>query len=280
MQLIRELTEADIASVDPILISAYQGGSRQSEMVRNLKIKPAEWLLLLKDDRLAGMVGAILYDHFAYIGLMAVHADFQRQGLGRLLMETIIHKVQEEYGVACLLDASPMGAPLYLQLGFKDLNLAHHFDLVHKPANLPGDPQVTPLSQNDLGELAAYDAPLFGANRQNLLEIFFKDLHGRAFIRRDPQGQITGYLFAQEKRIGPSAANSAQDMSALLSAALQLKYEIPPAIIIPAPNQDGINLVQSMGFELKRSLRHQQLGRLPKPRNLHHIFAQASFLLG
>src|SRR3954464_12515649 len=55
----------------------------------------------------------------AWIGMVLVHPDFRRRGIGRFLMEHCLAHLLRR-GVQCVkLDASEFGEPLYHELGFE-----------------------------------------------------------------------------------------------------------------------------------------------------------------
>ena len=83
---IRNLSAADIPAADKIVMSAFgQSESRLDEMRRYLEIQPDGWFVAEQAGLLLGMVGAVDYGAFAYIGLMVVWPEFQGRGIGRLL---------------------------------------------------------------------------------------------------------------------------------------------------------------------------------------------------
>ena len=52
------------------------------------------------------------------LGLLCVHPDFQRQGVGKELMQWGVRQASD-LGLTVHLEASPEGLPLYRSLGFK-----------------------------------------------------------------------------------------------------------------------------------------------------------------
>ena len=67
----------------------------------------------------AGTATTIRYgDRFGWIGMVLVHPDHRRLGLGTRLLKQAIARLQE-CGVRCTkLDATPMGRTVYVPLGF------------------------------------------------------------------------------------------------------------------------------------------------------------------
>ena len=92
---------------------------------------PADWLRLLTREprgcfkataagRLLGTVTTIVYGtELAWIGMMLVHPDARRQGIGTQLMRHAIDSLLAQGVKSIALDATPAGRPLYEQLWFK-----------------------------------------------------------------------------------------------------------------------------------------------------------------
>src|SRR5260370_26753763 len=113
------LTTADYVAVDPLLTAAYaRSSSMLDDLDRYRQRQPDGWLLARLDGIPAGMGGAIAYGATARIGLMAVHPDAQRRGIGRAIMEHLLEWATGRGAPPVLLDASPAGVPLYARLGF------------------------------------------------------------------------------------------------------------------------------------------------------------------
>src|SRR5260370_27010239 len=88
-----------------------------------------------------GWAGAIAYGATARIGLMAVHPDVQRPGIGRAIMEHLLEWATGRGATTVLLDASPAGVPLYARLGFVTHDHARAYRSSHPaaPAGLQAD---------------------------------------------------------------------------------------------------------------------------------------------
>ena len=85
---IRALTFADIPDADRILCAAFRTkDSRATELHRYLTLQSDGWFAAEIENKLVGTVGAVVYDTFAYLGLMAVDPSVQRQGIARQLMQ-------------------------------------------------------------------------------------------------------------------------------------------------------------------------------------------------
>lgn len=278
---IRNLTAADLEDIDPILMTAYgRPFSFKSELQLYLALQPDGWLIVECDGVAVGMVGAVDYGALAYIGLLCVHPDYQRRRIGQALMERILVWLDDRGCPHAVMNATEAGAPLYTKLGFveqeKSLVLQQETAVQH----LSSCELVSKLRSTDLIALAAFDTPLFGADRHAVFAAFLKELPERAFIARDPTGQIIGYLFAQPQRLGPWAATTLKAAEALLVKVLQLSFDNTPFVLVPGSNQTASDLLKRYGFIEKRSLSHMHRGRSTVPGQRIMLYGMANFALG
>jgi predicted N-acetyltransferase YhbS len=277
---IRPFTDADFEAADEILKLAFGGTvSRIHDLRLYCQMQPDGWFLAAQEERPVGMVGAINYGTFAYIGLMAVRPDVQRQGIGISLMQFLLAKLDGQKVPLVLLDASKAGRPLYEKLGFvpHDESLAFQRD---NTTALKRPSQVQLMSVQDLDELAEWDATVFGANRHMVLQALLGAYPERAFMLKDKAGHPAGYLFAQKNRIGPWVVRHTDDAEMLLQAALSLSYEEKVSVVVPGINQEAVDLLGRFGFEQGRSNRHMMRGLGGHPGQRARIHAQTSFAVG
>src|SRR5690349_17471282 len=106
MMTIRRLEISELAEADALLQAAYGGGSRAARLRRYLPLQPDGWFGISFGGALIGMGGALRYDNFAYLGLMAVHPLHQRRGLGERLTRHILDWLDSTDCRCVLLDAS------------------------------------------------------------------------------------------------------------------------------------------------------------------------------
>jgi GNAT superfamily N-acetyltransferase len=278
---IRPLTEGDIVNADHVLQAAFNTSeSRRADLRRYLALQPDGFRVAVRQDSLAGLVGAVDYGPFAYIGLMAVHPASQRRGIGHALMQQLVDWLDARGTPMSLLDATVMGAPVYVSLGFVDQDQACLFQLGAPVPPLSCPENVQPLQLRDLEALCEFDTPIFGANRCGVFRMLLEDLAGRAFATRDEAGHISGYLFAQQRRLGPWAARRSEDAQASLQAALRLPFESGPSVIAPGMNSAAQELLKRFDFQFVRPARHMRRGgtRLTSQRAL--MYGQTSYAIG
>lgn len=279
---IRPLTGDDIPAAGPVLNAAFRADtSYEPELRRYLRLQPDGWFLATVDGQAAGTVGAFDHGPFAWLGLMSVAPALQGRGIARALLGEMLAWLDDRRCPLVLLDASAAGAPLYPRYGFVDRDDVVVYQRA-AGAVVTGlrAASVHAMAPTDLGEVAAFDAPLFGADRGRVLGAYLQEFPGRAFLSRDAGGQVDGYLIAQPRRIGPWVAASAAAAAALLAAALTLPAVGSLAALTPAANTSGADLLTDYGFSRQRALRHMGRGHGAYSGRRACIYGQASFALG
>jgi GNAT superfamily N-acetyltransferase len=277
---IRLIGEPDVPVCDAILKAAFGGSETRSvELSRYLEFQPDGWFMALFADQPVGMVGAVDYGAFAYIGLMAVLPEARSQGVGRALMQQVLGWLRQRGVTSVLLDATEYGYPLYRSLGFAEIDQALVFSRVNDslPTNGLAGGELLPASS--LVEVSSIDARIFGANREPVLRVYQRDFPGRCLISRREDGSVSGFLVAQGRRIGPWVADSPEESERLLRSALMLEYENTPLVIAPAANRAAQEILDRFGFECLRQARHMSLGS-PVARCRDQIYGQTSFAIG
>lgn len=275
------LTAADFEAADALLTAAYaRSSSMLDDLARYRQCQPDGWFLARLDGNPAGMGGAIAYGTTARIGLMAVHPDFQRRGIGQAIMEHLLEWATVRGATTVLLDATPAGVPLYTRLGFVTDDHARAYVYSH-PAPPPG-PQadaVTALRPADLPEVVAFDAERFGASRAAILAQYADECVGRAFVARDSRWRMAGYLIAQSNRLGPWLADTAQAAESLLCHALPL-CSANAQVLVPECNQTATALLERVGFSPRRRWHSMRRGGVPDLQRCHWLYGYANFYFG
>lgn len=278
---LRSFTVDDVPAAGPIMDAAYgPSPQRRARLQEYIVLQPDGWVLALADGHAAGMGGFVDYGTLAYIGLIAVHPMFQRRGIARAVMQELLDRLMRRGNPLSVLDASAMGAPLYQQLGFVDIEQTYSFTLDGSLPPLPPANNIRPLHSDEFAALVDFDTAIFGACRADALQTLVSDTRHPVLVCEGSNGEIAGYLILQSHGIGPWLAHTDVAAERLLSAALTYSFEGPPRIIVPEANSTGIDLVRRYGFKQQRTLRHMQLGSDQVPGDRSHIYALANFSLG
>lgn len=276
---IHGLEENNIATADEVLASAFGGPSRVDDLRLYRQIQPDGWFVAEKEGSLVGTAGAAIFDTLAHVGLVAVRPQYQKQGIGQALMDSLLARLEQQVPLVTL-DASEKGRPLYEKLGFVPFDETCIFQRPTGVVVPPPAPSIQTVSPADVDELARADQAVFGAERRKVFQVLLENFPSRAFLLRDGQGKLEGYLFAQKFRIGPWVMFQPQKAEVLLQAALRLTFEGIISLTVPSSNPAAIDLLHRYGFERVRTNRRMGKGSEKDPCQRENIYSQMSLAVG
>jgi len=278
---IRRMEYYDIAAADLVAQAAFQThGSRADDLRSYLCVQPDGWLVAEENGSIAGLVGAIDYGPFAWVGVMVVLPELQGRGIGRKLLERTLEWLDARRCPLVRLDATPAGQRLYPKLGFAEAGRTHQYLLSPQlPAECESS-RVHAMECSELEEVIEFDETVFGARREKVLRLLWDKYPGRRFVSHDERGRVTGYLFAQRQRIGPWLAITAEHGKILFAAAGALRYDGEVRIIVPEENEEAGLLLNEAGCVLRAAHSHMIRGKGSLPGMRRHIWSQASYALG
>lgn len=255
----------------------------------------ADWRFMLGAGRGFGLVGPDgawqasslvlpLGQRLAWISMVLVTKDRRRGGAGTGLLKRCIADVREMGAVAGL-DATELGRPIYLPLGFRDLYSIRrwHLDAAKSAVAPPKGIEIRPAAIADLSKLATYDRPLSGMERPTILAHLLLRQPGLAWIAQTPSGAITGYALGREGRvatsIGPVIADSEPVALALIAKATTSAAG-PFIIDVPEAHRDVRAWIEGQGGETPRAYMRMTLGTAKGLDDPSHVFALAGPELG
>jgi len=262
---VRRMTEADVAGADELrrLVGWNQ---TLDDWRRFLKLSPEGCFVATRDRVVLGTVTSITYDQrLSWIGMMLVRPEHRRQGIGRLLMRRELAYLQGR-GVTCVkLDATPMGFPLYEQLGFvpewtltRWQGLPGDMDTAH----LEGVPPARDLREGDWPAVQEIDQGALGISRSGLIQSL---AHESLRVLVWPStGRVTGWglLRAGTKAdyLGPLVCPGNEGASVLVHELLGSSGNRSVFWDVPDKNAAATSLVRRLGFTPIRSLTRMRLG--------------------
>ncbi len=286
--IFRTLTalDDDIETANVLLVSVYETPrSRAAELRRALALQPDGWWLVERDGETVGVGGAVDYGPFASVGLMAVRSDLQRQGVGAALLHHILGWLDARGCPSAILSATDAGAALYRAHGFLDDGRIVVYGWGERddrtPPTIMGEDVVVVvrLGRDELAATARFDAAIFGADRGSLLEAAYDDDPTRAFLARNAAGAIVGFLFAQQRILGPYCAATPAAASALLKGARALHYEDGPIAIVHDGNTAADVVMRRHGLTARGGLAAMRRGPAPR-RDPAKLYGEAAWALG
>lgn len=276
----RLATEADLDVIDPILVSAYGfKGSRKNMLRFYLALQPDGWWLACADGTPVGFGGAVDYGAFSSVGMFSVLPAWQRRGIGHALTGQVLAWAEARGCPALILEAEELAVSLYARHGFIEEGSTL---LLLREEGKPSPQSATQLETiqaTSIPELVAYDRQYFGAQRAKIFLSLLQTYPGRAFLTRNAQGNITGYVFASPRTIGPWIADTLQVAECLLLHALSLPFEHGPDVTIPVENEEGLQLLNRLNFRQVNLMHYMRWGS-PVHVKRNTIYAETSPALG
>jgi len=286
---IRVLVEPDLGFAHELSRLAGWNQTRR-DWERFLALAPEGCFLAECEGEPAGTATTTAYGGgLAWIGMVLVHPDFRRRGLGTALLRRAIDHLRLERGIACVrLDATPEGRPLYEGLGFRaewSLSRWRRPALASEGAGdveAGGSPHPArmpePPSAPDEAGLAL-DREVFGADRGELLRSLARgSIHGATegdgsfgYVR---EGQRALYLGPVTAAAETAGLELVRDLVARCPGDRELFWDLPDG------NRAAARLAGTLGFEPVRTLTRMWLGEGPLEADPSRIFGLAEPGLG
>ena len=232
-----------------------------------LAFEPAGCFVAVESDRIIGTVTTTTYGRaMAWIGMMLVHPDNRRRGIGLRLMQTALAHLHDRE-IACVrLDATPAGHPLYERLGFvPEWTLTRHQAASLKPA-----PHATrAITEADWPAIERIDGKAFGLARARLLRAFAQN--SRATLVWPAEGPLQGFGMlrpgAHSDYLGPVVCGSAPGAQSLIESLAPAAENRSVFWDVPSQNAIANSLAQQLGFTGIRPLTRMRLGPNTMPSN-------------
>jgi len=143
---LRLLTARDLPFADAVRAAA---GWNQTldDWRRFLALEPEGCFLAEWEGKPAGTATTLIHGpELAWIGMVLVHPDSRRRGIGQALLRHCLEHLRQR-GVGCIkLDATPLGQPVYERLGFRSEWTLARWERASAPAvaDAPHEPPPEP----------------------------------------------------------------------------------------------------------------------------------------
>lgn len=215
-------------------------------------------------------------ERLRWISMVLVTASLRRHGLGTGLLRRCIAEA-EQGGHAMGLDATELGRPVYLPLGFRDLYRISRWRLERRPdpAPLPASLSLLPLTAERLAGLLDWDDKASGLQRGPILRHLQSRQPGLAFLAKR-NGKPAGFVLGREGRlatqIGPLVAVDDEAALALLQAAI-LASDSPHFIDVPDSRMHMRAWLESQGAAAPRYFIRMLRGAAPRIESAGKVYA-------
>jgi GNAT superfamily N-acetyltransferase len=279
------MTQGDVAAADDL--RRFAGWNQTPDDWREMiRMQPDGCFVVEANGLILGTVTTIQYAcTLAWIGMMLVHPDHRRRGIGRALMVQALEHLRSCHIRCIRLDATPAGYPLYEQLGFvPEWPLARW----ERPADFPGLParsvgaNVREFCDSDWIEVIDLDARAFMLARSELLYSLARRARKRVVSLE--KGRLSGFGFlrpgARCDYIGPLICSDPQAAADLANVLLMSAAKRPVFWDIPEHNLAGTSLAERLGFTRVRPLTRMRLGTSTAKSDVQTVYGIADPAVG
>jgi GNAT superfamily N-acetyltransferase len=245
---------------------------------RFLAADPGAFLATERDGEVVATVSCALYgDAYAFVGFYIVRPELRGQGIGIELFERALARAGER---VVGLDGVLEQQDTYARRGFE---LAHRNVRWRTSGGGTRPDGLVELSAVPFGELLAFDAAVFGCERERFLRAWVDRPSGHA-LAHVRQGRLAGFGVVRPShagaKVGPLFAEDAEVADALLAGLLAAAGEGTEVFVdLPAANPDAAALregrLMEPGFETVRMYLN---GRPPE--DVRKVFGVTSFEFG
>jgi GNAT superfamily N-acetyltransferase len=268
---IRPLTEADL---DAAFALSTAAGWNQTI---------ADWRVFLRDGRawgieadgvLASSAAVLPFGRkVAWVSMVLTLPERRGRGYATALMAHALAALDAS-GHRAVLDATPLGQPVYEKLGFAPFWSFRRWRLEASGGTVQG---VRPLRPGDWPELLALDAAANGIPREGLLRALAARLPAAARVAV-AGGRIEGYALARDghlaPQIGPVVARDGRSAQRLIAAALAALPAGHSAVIDLADSQTELAAwLAGRGAAPQRPFTRMAVGAEPLPGDASLIVA-------
>lgn len=226
-------------------------------------------LVAVLDDHIVGTVTAINYDNtVAWIGMMLVDRDYRGRGIAKLLLLETIEKLKKLRSIK--LDATPVGRPVYLKLGFRDEYTLYRMTNPSVSKISLGDApfRTEQIQPADIPAVAAFDKNVFGADRTELIRHLYGSYPEIAWLIKE-SNSIAGFCLGRRgqsfTQIGPVYASSSDGVKALIQSASHQLTGQALVVDIAAAKSDIKEWLETCGFISQRPFERMYLKNNPHP---------------
>jgi GNAT superfamily N-acetyltransferase len=237
----------------------------------------ADWRFMLRHGNGIGMAdeaGAWVASALAlpmaprlwWLGMVLTTKPWRGRGIGTHLLRRCIDTVRAR-GAAPGLDATELGRPVYLPLGFADVYTLKRWHIERAPegADPPTRIRIRRAAASDMPAVAEYDAPRSAMQRGEILAHLQSRAPYLAFVA-EAEDAIVGFVLGRDGRVAHSLGPIVAESEAIaLALAAQAGIAASPPFIIDVPTRhEGMRRwLEASGAVSPRGFTRMVLGDAP-----------------
>jgi len=171
------------------------------ELERMLRLDP-EGSLICEADAPMGIIMGVSYGRTGVIGHLVVSKKGRGKKIGQTLLAHCLDYFRSVGTDSVILYATEAGGRLYSKNGFVRKRQAFCVNArLPKVAARKGAPVAQLMTGDDIADVIALDAQVFGDDRGKLMDMLCREFPAHSFkIERD--GKIVGFILARETPVG------------------------------------------------------------------------------
>ncbi|KPV60813.1 hypothetical protein QJ48_03310 [Paenibacillus sp. A3] len=248
---IHKLSETDISGL--IALSESVGWDYAEPELRTVLSSGTVYGIKNNYQQILASAAIIPYGRqLASIGLVIVHPEYRRLGLGQALLQTCINTVSPDTVIQLI--ATKEGEPLYEKLGFRKAGRVCKLlcDRYRPPSwNAVREPvRVIPMTNEHIPEVIELDRRSIGADRSRFLQTRMKQAK-HSFIAQAPDGTMAGFGLSirgpVHLTLGPITASNDHTALALVDC-LANGHPGKLRIDVASEHRTFIPLLEACGF--------------------------------
>jgi len=225
----------------------------RSDWERFLAASPEGCFVAEAGGDVVGTVATLSYEgRFAWIGMVLVHPSQRGHGIGTRLLEKAIDYLEASRIPCMKLDATPLGKPLYENLGFLAEYELERWQLLR--ASAP-DISIAPVLLSD--DMLNLDRRVFGADRRPQLRSIAAE-NPQFLLEARHHGKLTGYGLGRQgsvaDHLGPWVAEDEDYARNLLDEFLSRSRRQKIFVDAVCASPWALGLLRAHGFTHLRPL--------------------------
>ena len=261
---IRRFTAADL----PLgLRLKEQAGWNQcpADWHRVLALEPEGCFVAELDARPVGTAATTVFGSVGWISLVLVDRQARGRGIGTQLVRHALEWLTERSVATIRLDATPLGRPIYEQVGFKpDYELQRwsgRAETDQISTTIPASRDAASVGA-ELAAILEFDRLATGTDRRRLLEQLWAERQDRSLVSRHQSTGVHGTVEAYgwlrpgspRAQIGPVVARCESDARSVLSSLCESARTRDVILDIPVDNRPATDWAWEHGFQPQRAL--------------------------
>ncbi len=235
-----------------------------ADLARFRKLAPEGSFVAMWDGQPVGCVMTFEFGSVAWIAMMLVDEAFRGRGIGRALMDRALEHLDSRGIATVRLDATPLGEPLYVKLGFvRQFEVARYAGSITTEIALAAHEAVSgapgvllPALDEHIEEIVALDREATRTDRRPLLLALFDEYRDELRVMVHER-RVIGYVVSRAgvhaRLIGPCIAEPPAGARLLCDAAGRHVDE-KLYIDVPLANPVAVGCMEGLGLAVQRNL--------------------------